>query len=85
MNDGNCIFGLSVLGILSLTIKIQAEKGDGKSVKVVICTQQLLMWMSRLHCLFTPVIAFVAPWPVLPALPGDFPLGSLCETLLYHL
>ena len=39
VNDGNCIFGLSVLGILSLTIKIQAEKDDGKSVNGVICTQ----------------------------------------------
>lgn len=85
VNDGNYTLGLSVLGILSLTIKIPAEKGDGRSVNVVICTQQHLMWMSHLHCLFTAVIDFVAPGPVLSALPGDFLLGSLCERLFYHL
>lgn len=65
MNDRNCIFGLSGLGILSLTIKMQAEKDDGKSVKVVICTQQHLMWMSRLPCLYTVYSLLSSPsWPL---------------------
>lgn len=72
MNDGNCIFRLSVLGILSLTIKIQAEKGDGESVKVVICTQQHFIWTPRLlsihscHRLRGPLACAACPARGLP-------------------